>query len=68
MSLKAFHIFFLTVSLVASLFIGFWSLREWRESGEGVYLGLGLLSFATLIAIIPYGIWFLRKLKNVSYL
>ena len=68
MSLKAFHVFFLIASLATTLFFGLWSLREWRENGEGLYLGFTVISFAVLLAIIPYGIWFLRKLKNVSYL
>lgn len=68
MSLKAFHIFFLIVSVATSLFFGVWSVREWRESGDMLYVGLALVSFGVLVALIPYGIWFIRKLKNVSYL
>jgi len=29
---------------------------------------LGLLGFAAAAALVWYGLWFLRKLKNVSFL
>lgn len=68
MSLKAFHILFIAASAFTSLFFGLWALREWRASGQTSILLLGILSFAVLAALVPYAVWFLRKLKNVSYL
>ena len=68
MSLKAFHIFFLIVSIFCSLFFGMWAVNDWRATGETGTLVLGILSFVALAALIPYGIWFLRKLRNVGYL
>ena len=68
MSLKAFHVFFITVAGFTSLFFGLWAVRDWRVTGSTTNLVLGLISFAVLVALIPYGIWFLRKFKNESYL
>jgi hypothetical protein len=31
-------------------------------------LALGILGFAAAVALVWYGLWFLRKLKNVSFL
>ena len=68
MSLKAFHLVFIVASLALALGFGVWALREWR-GGEGTgYAVMGFLSIAIAIAIVPYSIWFLRKLKRVSYL
>lgn len=68
MSLKAFHVFFITVAGFSSLFFGLWAVRDWRGGGETSTLVLGLISFAVLVSLIPYGRWFLRKFKNESYL
>jgi len=68
MSLKAFHIAFITVAGFSSLFFGLWAVRDWRANGDATILILGVASFAVLLALVPYSIWFLRKFKNESYL
>ncbi len=64
MSLKAFHIFFVSVSFLLSLGVSFWAFREHSgEEGTGyVLLGAGALLFAAALAW--YGKWFLGKLKD----
>ena len=69
MSLKAFHVLFITVSVLLSLGVGAWALREVQVGGGGrteLWLGVGSLGMA--VALLIYGRYFLRKLKNVSYL
>ena len=68
MSLKAFHVVFIIASLVLSLGFGVWAIADYRESGSQANLWMGVASFLVAAAIIPYGVWFLRKLKKVSYL
>ena len=68
MSLKAFHIFFIVVSIVMSTGVGIWATQDFAESGSWGYLTLGVGSFVTSVALAVYGVWFLRKLKHVSYL
>ncbi|HKQ47760.1 MAG TPA: hypothetical protein VJZ71_06810 [Phycisphaerae bacterium] len=67
MSLKAFHVFFVAVCLVLLLGCGWWGLRDYRAGGgvESLYLGAGSLVAAFALGV--YGAWFLRKLRNVSY-
>lgn len=67
MSLKAFHVFFVAVCLVLLLGCGWWGLRDYRTGGdvESLYLGAGSLVAALVLGL--YGVWFLRKLRNVSY-
>ena len=68
MSLKAFHVFFVIVSVLCALGFGAWSIAAYQRTGQGGTLALGLLGFAAAAALIWYGLWFLRKLKGVSYL
>jgi hypothetical protein len=68
MSLKAFHLVFVTVSVVLSLGFGAWAVTDYRKSGIAESLWWGVGSFAGAMALIVYGRWFLRKLKGVGYL
>lgn len=68
MSLKAFHVFFVIVSVLCALGFGAWSLADYSRTGSGSVLALGVAGFVAAAALIFYGFWFLRKLKNVSYL
>ena len=66
MSLKAFHIFFVSVSFLLSLGVSFWAFRgsSGEEGSSQVLLGAGAVLFA--VALVWYGKWFLGKLKGVS--
>jgi high-affinity Fe2+/Pb2+ permease len=64
MSLKAFHVLFVTVATLLTLGFGVWSLRV----GDASYLSLGVISMAVAAGLVIYGVWFLRKMKGVSYL
>jgi hypothetical protein len=68
MSLKAFHIFFILLSTLLAFGFGFWAVDDFSHSGSGFHLTLGLGSFIAGFALAWYGVWFLRKLKHVSYL
>ncbi len=68
MSLKAFHIFFIIVSTALCVGFGVWATQDYSRSGSGVHLALGVGSFIASIVLAFYGVWFLRKLKGVSYL
>ncbi len=68
MSLKAFHIFFIVVSMALCVGFGVWTTQDFAQSGSWVNLSLGVGSFIGSILLACYGVWFLRKLKGVSYL
>ncbi len=68
MSLKAFHIFFIIASIGLTIGFGLWAIDDFGRSGSGVHLALGVGSFIGSGVLVWYGIWFLRKLKHVSYL
>ncbi len=68
MSLKAFHIFFIIVSTLLALALGVWAVDDFGRSANWVHLALGVGSFIMSVMLVWYGVWFLRKLKHVSYL
>ena len=68
MSLKTFHIIFITASFLLALGFGIWAVREFRQSGAWTDLAMGLISFALVPIIALYARYFLRKLKHISYL
>jgi hypothetical protein len=61
MSLKAFHLIFVT--LLTTLSFGF---AAWAFTSG--YLLWGVLGIAVAILVIFYGFYFLKKLKKISYL
>lgn len=62
MSLKAFHIVFVTFATLLSVLSGVLCLRA--EGGSQTIVGIVFM--ATAVALIVYGVWFLRKMKGVS--
>jgi len=68
MSLKAFHLVFVAVSVMLGLGFGAWAIADYRRSGSAGSLCWGVGSLAGTAALIVYGRWFLRKLKGVGYL
>lgn len=64
MSLKAFHIVFVTASsLVAFAFAG-WALHAYTEGGERTMLALAVGSALFAVGLIVYGFWFWRKIRT----
>lgn len=68
MSLKAFHVAFITLSTLLSVGFGAWSVAAYQARGEASYLALGVFSFLAAVALVVYGGYFLKKMKGVSYL
>ena len=69
MSLKAFHVVFITAASALAFGFGVWMLREYRLYGGGSGdLVFGVSSMIVGAALLVYEGFFLRKLKNVSFL
>lgn len=65
MSLKVFHIFFVVVSTLLMAAFAAWSLREYTRHHDGADLALGGVGILGAAALLVYGRWFWRKLKNM---
>ena len=68
MSLKAFHLVFVILSIMFSLVFGIWAVLSYVSSGETSKLVLGIISLAGTVGMSIYLFFFLKKFKHVSYL
>lgn len=64
MSLKSFHIVFISLSIVVSIMFGIWCLTsETADAGRALTVA-GWFSLALSIILMVYGWWFLQKIKK----
>lgn len=68
MSLKAFHTVFVAASVVLMAFLSGWSYLAYRETRAAEHLLWSLCSAVSLVALVAYGRYFLKKLRNISFL
>lgn len=66
MSLKAFHIFFVTASVLMSLGVGGWAADRYLKTLNAESLGLAILCFALGAGLIVYGFKVYRKLSELD--
>lgn len=68
MSLKAFHVFFISTSVLLAVGLGVMTLQAFLRHHAMAQLGWSFLSFAAALALIFYGVHILKKLKHVGFL
>lgn len=68
MSLKAFHLIFITAASLLCFGLGWWMLRAYADSGMKADQTYGVTAIILGAALVVYEIVFIKKLKNVSYL
>lgn len=69
MSLKAFHLIFIVASILLVVGFGVWSLLNYLSpDGRTRDLVLAIASAVVAVSLLVYERYFLKKLKNVSYL
>ncbi len=69
MSLKAFHLIFITAAIVLAVACAVWGLKAYfSDDGHAWDLAFGLGSIAAAVGLVLYERYFLRKLKRESYL
>lgn len=67
MSLKAFHVFFVTISILMCISLGVWGVRAAGSDETALPMAMGVAGFAGALILIVYGAWMLKKLKRFSY-
>jgi len=67
MSLKAFHIFFITLAVLLCLGVAGWNGSAWMSGGSATHLAesIGWVIAGTALAI--YGVRFLRKYRRLGF-
>jgi hypothetical protein len=69
MSLKTFHLVFVTASSALAFGFGIWELKDyWSAGGRLMDLGMGVASLLVGVCLVLYERYFLKKLRKVSYL
>jgi ABC-type amino acid transport system permease subunit len=69
MSLKAFHLIFIIAAILLAFGFAAWSMMNYfSATGRRMDMVWGVASAIVGVGLIVYEIYFLKKLKNVSYL
>lgn len=66
LSLKAFHIFFIAVSMLLGMFVGGWGVRQYLINDSVGSLALGVLFFASAFVLLAYGLKFIRMIEELE--
>ncbi len=65
MSLKIFHIVFVIVCVLLSLFVGVWGIRDYMIERSVGALVLGILFLASGLVLVLYGRRAFEKLRDL---
>ncbi len=68
MSLKAFHVVFITLSVLLCLGIGGWGIYSFLTDSNEVGIIVALFFILLGVGLIFYELKFINKFKNVGYL
>jgi hypothetical protein len=64
-SLKAFHLFFVTVCILLAAFVAAWATGEYRADHGAAYIVTAIGSAAFGAALAFYGVAFQRKVRDL---
>jgi hypothetical protein len=63
--LRAFHLLFISLSVLLAAFVAAWAMGQYRLEHEGIYALWGFGAVASAGALIVYGAAFQRKTRNL---
>jgi len=66
MSLKVFHIVFISISILLGIFFAVWCLMEYAAENDSFYLIMFVLTLLMTFGLVIYGRWFLKKVKGIQ--
>ena len=66
MSLRLFHIIFVSVSSFLMIYMAFWSFNQWNHYADNTYLSYLSFSLLGLLSLMIYGQQFLKKYKHLD--
>ena len=68
MSLKAFHLVFISASVLLSFGFGAWLIDAYVATGRLPNLVFGVMAGLAGMALLVYGRYFLKKFKHIGYI
>ena len=66
MSLRAFHLVFIAVSVILAAFMAAWAAGEYRTAHEAGYIATAIGSLASAVLLAVYGAKFQRKTRKLQ--
>ena len=66
LSLRSFHVFFIAVSIVLSLWVGAWGVASWRSGGGAESLALAVFFLVVGFLLVLYFVRVRKKLKDLG--
>jgi hypothetical protein len=65
MSLRAFHLFFIALSVALCGFVAAWAMGQYRAGHDASYAVAAVASIVTAAGLAAYGRMFQRKTRNL---
>jgi len=65
MSLRAFHLLFISVSVILAAFCAAWAVGQYRVEHDAIYAVTTAGAIATAAGLMWYGTVFQRKTRNL---
>jgi hypothetical protein len=65
MSLRAFHLLFIALSIVLAAFFGAWAIGQYRLEHRSVFMVAAVASLAGACGLAVYGTAFQRKTRDL---
>ena len=66
MSLRAFHLFFISLSAVMAAFCSAWAFSQYRADHQAIYVVGSVASALSVAGLALYGAAFQRKTRKLS--
>jgi len=66
MSLRVFHLIFVTITILLCVFLAVWSVNYAPAELEGLAHVLKYISFSGMVIMPIYGVIFYKKIKNFT--
>lgn len=66
MSLRAFHVLFIALSVVLTAFFAAWAFGQYQAEPAIGYVVTAVASLAAGVGLVIYGVAFLKKTKRFS--
>ena len=65
MSLRAFHLFFISLSAVMAAFCAAWAFSQYRVDPQAIYIAGTAVSACSVAGLAVYGAAFQRKTRHL---
>jgi len=65
MSLRIFHIVFIVVCVMLTLFVGVWGIHEYVSARSNLALGMAIAFLLGGVVLVAYGTLAFRKLRDL---